>query len=166
MLNLDILYVYQPPVTTLDNFPPASLSTRVVMAKGGNWFIKNCGWKSRDSVLFNDICYIDFLTGLPPFVRMSSACCTVAFMLIVFFAYLFEQLRQYWHLLFVLRNTKKLSFCDVLKIIWDELLACIDVDAWQACGAPERCGILGETVCTICFIFSPSAKLSKDDRRQ
>jgi hypothetical protein len=54
-----------------------------------------------------------------------------------------------------MRNTKKLSFCDELKIILDEMLACIDVDAWEACGAPERCGILGETVCTIMFhIFS------------
>ncbi len=44
------------------------------------------------------------------------------------------------------------------------MLACVDVDAWQACGAPERCGILRETVCTICFIFSSSAKSSKDDR--
>jgi hypothetical protein len=54
-----------------------------------------------------------------------------------------------------LRNTTKISVCDVLKIIGDAMLACIDVDAWQACGAPEWCGILRETVCTICFIFSP-----------
>jgi hypothetical protein len=48
------------------------------------------------------------------------------------------------YLLIILTNVrieehKKISFCDVLKIILDAMLACIDVDAWQACGAPERC---------------------------
>jgi hypothetical protein len=67
---------------------------------------------------------------------------------------------------FRIEEHKKLCFCDVMKIILDAMLACIDVDAWEACGAPERCGILRETVCMICFIFSPSAKLNKDDRKK